>query len=113
MRQSSVEHNLDKLINTIGNVENNIKEAISRCLSNSRDDLRAELRDKFGDAIDYAEFGIEYDGSSFSVVITNLNEFVLMHQTDSDAEMVSIHAANLLTQNIIDTINKEGIFGGI
>lgn len=109
----SIEHNLNELINKIDNVPNNIKEMISRCLYDSYDSLKSDLRTRFGDAIDYAEFNIEYSGNSFSIVISNLNEFVLGYQTDSDANEISEYATNIVLKNIIDTINKEGIFGAI
>lgn len=104
-------NNLDRLQNQIGNFHNNLQEAISRALTGCVDHVRTELTNQFGGAIDYAHFSINFDGSNFSLSITDLNEFVLMNESGSTAQDVKDQALLMISEYISEAISKENLLG--
>jgi hypothetical protein len=104
-------NNLDRLQNQIGNFHNNLQEAISRALTGCVDHIRNELANTFGGAIGYAHFSINFDGSNFSLSITDLNEFVLMNESNATAQDVQDLALSMLSEYISEALSKENLLG--
>jgi hypothetical protein len=107
----AVNHTLGTLINRIDNVPNNIKEAISRTFMESYSNLKFELESQFGDAIRYADFDVSFSGDTYSINITNLNEFVTLAQRGSDASDITSFAETYMHQKIVDCLKKD-VWGG-
>jgi hypothetical protein len=104
-------NNLNRLQDQIGNFHNNLQEAISRALSGCVDHVRSELTNTFGGAIDYAHFSINFDGSNFSLSITDLNEFVLMNESGTTAQDVQDQALLMISEYISEALAKENLLG--
>jgi hypothetical protein len=104
-------HDLDVVINRVNNIPNNMKEAISRTFMESYETLKTELQSRFGDAIDYADFDLSFSSDTYSINISNLNEFVTKAQTGSDVSDITNFAESYMQQKIIDCLKKD-IMGG-
>jgi hypothetical protein len=104
-------NNLDRLQDQIGNFHNNLQEAIARALTGCIDHVRSELTSQFGGAIDYAHFSINFDGSNFSLSITDLNEFVLMNETSTTSQDVQDQALLLVSEYMSEALAKENLLG--
>jgi hypothetical protein len=107
----AVSHTLGALVNRIDNIPNNLKEAISRTFMESYDTLKSELEMQFGDAIRYADFDLSFSGDTYSINITNLNEFVTIAQTGSDGSDITSFAESYMHQKIVDCLKRD-IMGG-
>lgn len=107
----TVSHTLGNMINRIDNIPNNLKEAISRTFMESYDSLKSELEIQFGDAIRYANFDVSFSGDTYSINITNLNEFVTLAQTDSDASNIISFAESYIHQKVVDCLKRD-VMGG-
>jgi len=104
-------NNLDRLQDQIGNFHNNLQEAISRAVTGCVDHIREELTSTFGGAIGYANFSINFDGTNFSLSITDLNEFVLMNESNATAQDVKDQALAMLSEYISEALSKESLLG--
>lgn len=107
----NVSHNLTQLSHKIDMIPTNIQEAISRCFMDSYEQLKNELKAVFGDAIDYADFEISFNGGSYYVYINNINEFVTMNQTGYFASDIAQYAEKYITDEIQRTL-QTSLFGG-
>lgn len=105
-------HDLGQILNLIDNIPNNIKEAVSRTFMESYESLKSELESRFGDAIRYADFDVSFSGETFSINITNLNEFVTQAQTGASASDIASFAESYIHQKLIDAL-KQDMMGGI
>jgi len=105
-------HDLGQVLNLIDNIPNNIKEAVSRTFMESYESLKSELESRFGDAIRYADFDVSFSGETFSISITNLNEFVTQAQTGASASDIASFAESYIHQKLIDAL-KQDMMGGI
>lgn len=105
-------HDLGQILNLIDNIPNNIKEAVSRTFMESYESLKSELESRFGDAIRYADFDVSFSGETFSISITNLNEFVTQAQTGASASDIASFAESYIHQKLIDAL-KQDMMGGI
>ena len=107
----SATHNLGQISDMIDNIPNNIKEAISRTFMESYISLQSELEARFGDAIRYADFNISFSGDTFSIHITNLNEFVTQAQNGSDASDITSFAESYIYEKIVECLKRD-MMGG-
>ena len=105
-------HNLGQILDVIDNIPNNIKEAVSRTFMESYESLKSELESRFGDAIRYADFNVSFSGETFSINITNLNEFVTQAQTGASASDITSFAESYIYQKLVDCL-KQDMMGGI
>jgi len=108
----TVSQTLGSLVNRIDNIPNNMKEAISRTFMDSYESLKFELEAQFGDAIRYADFDVSFSGDSYSINITNLNEFVTLNQSGSEASEIASFAESYMSSKI-ETALRQSILGGI
>jgi hypothetical protein len=108
----TVTHDLGQVLNLIDNIPNNIKEAVSRTFMESYESLKSELESRFGDAIRYADFDVSFSGETFSINITNLNEFVTQAQTGASASDIASFAESYIHQKLVDCL-KQDMMGGI
>lgn len=106
-------NNLFKLQDQLGNFHNNLQELIARVMTESLDSVKNELTINFGGAIDYAVFSIDYDGEKFSLNISDLNEFVLMNESDASAQDVLDYATEMLSRIVSDELARAQLLGGI
>lgn len=104
-------NNLDRLKDQIGNFHNNLQETISTALTGCVDHIRQELTSTFGGAIGYANFSINFDGDNFSLSISDLNEFVLMNESNSTAQDVLAQASLMLSEYISEALSKANLLG--
>lgn len=104
-----VSHNLNRLSNEITNIPNDIQEAISRTFTDSLDLLKSNLELEFGNAIRYANFNISFQGMSYSINITDLNEFVTLAETGSNASDIALYAESFMSEKILEAINSARI----
>ena len=105
-------HNLGQILDVIDNIPNNIKEAVSRTFMESYESLKSELESRFGDAIRYADFDVSFSGETFSINITNLNEFVTQAQTGASASDIASFAESYIYEKLVDCL-KQDMMGGI
>lgn len=106
-------NNLNRLQDQIGNFQNNLQETISTALTGCVDHIREELTSTFGGAIDYANFSINFDGNNFSLSISNLNEFVLMNESNSTAQDVLAQASSMMSEYISKALSKANLLGSL
>jgi hypothetical protein len=104
-------HNLGQMSDMIDNIPNNIKEAISRTFMESYVALQSELETRFGDAIRYADFNVSFSGDTFSIYITNLNEFVTQAQNGSDASDIVLFAESYIYEKVVECLKRDTMGG--
>jgi hypothetical protein len=104
-------HDLGQVLNMIDNIPNNIKEAVSRTFMESYGSLKSELESRFGDAIRYADFDLSYAGETFSINITNLNEFVVKAQTGLSIVDITSFAESYIHEKLVACL-KQDMMGG-
>ena len=104
-------HGLGQLRDRIDNIPNNIKEAVTRTFTESYEALKTELEVNFGDAIRYADFDISFSGETYSINITNLNEFVTQAQTGSNAASIAAFAESYIYEKIVESLRRDTMKG--